>query len=90
MSMAINAQQVTIPSNGNAVSVPLVLTGDEGEVTISLRNTGTVTVLVGASGSIVFPLNAGEVLGFTTDVNSLLYAEVQTAGTAGQLTVIAF
>jgi hypothetical protein len=85
--MTVLAQQISIPSNQSPVNV--FASEPENSSSISIRNTGTVTILLGSSATaIVFPLNAGEVLGVQAGPDDVLQAQVQTAGTAGQLTIL--
>jgi hypothetical protein len=83
--MSVFSQQITIPLNQSIVTV--FASEPENSSSISIRNTGTVTVLLGSSVP-VFPLNSGETLGVGAGPDDILQAQVQIPGTAGQLTVL--
>lgn len=53
-----------------------------------VRNTGTVTVLLGTAASQVFPLASNEFLGLQVAPDDEVYAVLQSGSTAGQLTVL--
>jgi hypothetical protein len=84
--MTVIAQVITVPANGNAVVV--FASEPANSNSLSIRNTGTNTVLLGPAGSIVFPLKAGEFLGNAVGPDDTLEAIVQTNGTAGQITIL--
>lgn len=84
--MAVTSFQITIPSGATPVTV--IQSTPNNSNSVSIRNTGTVTVLLGSTGAVLFPLVANEFLGLELAVDDTLVAQVQTAGTAGQLTIL--
>lgn len=86
--MTLTAPIVAVPSTGAAVS--LFASNPSGSASqVSIRNTGTVTVLLGPSGAINFPLAANEFIGLNASADlASLQSVVQSNGTAGQLTLL--
>ena len=84
--MAVTCTQVPIPSNGSTAT--LFVSTPVNSNQISVRNTGTVPVLIGTPGAILFPLLVNEFLGLSVASDDTLVCVVQTAGTAGQVTVL--
>lgn len=85
--MAVLSYNVAIPSNGTEAT--LFASSPTNANQISIRNTGTVTVLLGQLGGEIFPLNVGEFLGVAVGSDDTLMCKVQTNGTAGQVSVLA-
>ena len=79
------AETITVPSNGTAVT--LLISTPVNSSAIAIRNTGTVTVLLGPIGQQLFPLEAGEFFGAGVAADDVISAVVQTPGTAGQVIV---
>ena len=84
--MAVQATIFAVPSDGTPVTV--VQSTPSNASSISIRNTGTIAVLLGTTGSVVFPLLVNEFLGLQVGPDDTLISVVQTNGTAGQLTVL--
>lgn len=84
--MAVTCTQITVPSNGTVATV--FTSNPTNSSSISVRNTGTNTVLLGTTGEFFFPLQAMEFLGLSVALDDTLSAIVQTNGAAGQLTVL--
>lgn len=89
--MTVLSIQVAIPSDGSTVVLggrdADSIYGDE----VTIRNTGSVTVLVGGDPTGTdnfYPIEAGEVWCTTTGGSDYIYAQVANDGTAGELTAI--
>lgn len=84
--MAVSATSYTVPSNGTPITI--VQSTPSNSSAISIRNTGTNTVLIGPTGSVIFPLNSGEFLGLEVGPDDTIVAVVQTTGLAGTIVVL--
>lgn len=84
--MSISASQVAVTSTSTPVTVVSNVSSNQAQV--SIRNTGTVTVLLGATGAVLFPLAANEFLGIQLGSDDTLVSVLQSGSTAGQLTVL--
>lgn len=84
--MAAQCTQVSIPSNGTAATLFASTPANSNQ--ISVRNTGTVDVVLGVTGALFFPLLVNEFLGLQVGGDDTLLCAVKVAGTAGQVTVL--
>lgn len=91
--MAFKGVTVAVPSDGSEVPVANDQVVDpsgftEPIVNLAYRNTGTVDLYVGGSGSCVFPLKVGEFIGWSLTESrntSILFAKIQSGSTAGEI-----
>lgn len=78
--------QIPVPTTGtaNVVSGAAINSSN-----ISIRNTGTVTVLLGTASSALYPLEAGEALGLSVAPEDVIVATLPSgSASAGQLTIL--
>lgn len=81
--MAVTCATVAVPSSG---TITVFSSTPENSSALSIRNTGTSTVFLGTATSQLFPLNAGEFLGFEVAPDDTLVAN--GGGSAGTLIVL--